>query len=669
MNGDALQRALDTTSDLQLKVGYGGVGRDRILVALLPPPGDALERDKLRRQLDDLFPELLTRFKSPGALPPGYELTRQGWLRTKHAPRVFEIIKAFLDAFREHITAGGTTQRLEWSDLVAQGLTDSDYPLACFVARCFELQNGGSTQAWDGKHPPRGSFGLPIDVDELLDVVDPNELATRRGTISYQRLHARKVITGEISGHVRRAVEAIYKSFASKGAWPLSRSLHVQLAKERIDLEEVASGRFARGHDVHTEGARTTLTLAGLLIPADAEDDRRLVVQVLRFIGERARTHPEDRTVAAYTVMERTGLDDEDLITVAKLLASQGSVYVSTGSDTFDVTKMHFYLSPRFIAHADARDLWDIVLNEEEELRRWQVKGLEGLVVPETADDAFEVDDDVDSAPIRRDVVAPIEQGPNDLRASKPDAAWIFYSWQSDLDHKTNWNFIEECLRRATKAIRSDDSVQVEPVLDRDTQGVAGSPDIGATIFAKIASSTAFVCDVSCINRSAGGRPTPNPNVLIELGYAASALGWDRIVLVLNEAFGPVGDLPFDLRVKRTLRYMLASGDAKADVRADLAKRLEGAIRSILAIRPKKPTSNVSDETKAAAEAKAKRIEQQAKAINADAARDLALSYSDSSHRANVIANLEDGQYRRQQDIDADLADLARREPSSSDVG
>src|SRR5262249_43548264 len=160
-----------------------------------------------------------------------------------------------------------------------------------------------------------------------------------------------------------------------------------------------------------------------------------------------------------------------------------------------------------------------------------------------------------------------------------------------------------------------------------------------------------FVCDVSCINGDKGGRPTPNPNVLIELGYAASALGWDRIILVLNEVFGPVEDLPFDLRVKRTIRYRLAPGDAKAEIRTELAKRFEAAIRSILAVTQKKPASGVAwtvDEAKVAAETKAKRVEAQAKVINVDAARVRALSYTDSSHRANVLANLDDGQYKRQ---------------------
>lgn len=667
MTAHATQETLDALADLQLKAGNGGVGRNRILVTLLPPPADPTKREQIKRRLDDLVPELLARYESAGALPPAYELTRQGWLRTKHAPRVLGIIKAFLDAFRDHVMAGSTTQRLDWPDLVAQGLADSDYHLACIVAKCFDLQNGGSTQTWDGKHAPRASFGLPIDIDELLDVVDANDLVAKRQSVSYERLHDRKVITGEITGHVRRAVEAIYKVFGSTGSWPLSRTLHVQLAKEKINLERIASGRFARGHDVHTEGARTMLTLAGLLVPSDAEDDRRLVVQVLRFVGEWARIHPEDRSVNALTVMDRTGLDEEDVSAVAKMLFSQGSVYVTTGSDTFDVTKMTFYLSPKFITHADAKDLWDIVLNEEEEHRLWQVRGLEGLIpASDVAEDELsELDDGMDTAVALREVTVPAPSGPEDLRVSKPDAAWIFYSWQSDLDHKTNWNFIEECLRRATKAIRNDDSVLVDPVIDRDTQGVAGSPDIGATIFAKIATSTAFVCDVSCINRDKGGRPTPNPNVLIELGYAASALGWDRIILVLNEAFGPLEDLPFDLRVKRTMRYRLAPGDAKAEIRADLAKRFEAAIRSVLAATQKKPASEVArtvDEAKAAAEAKAKRVEAQAKVINVDAASVRALSYTDSSHRASVLANLDDGQYKRQQDIDADLEDLARRE-------
>jgi hypothetical protein len=55
----------------------------------------------------------------------------------------------------------------------------------------------------------------------------------------------------------------------------------------------------------------------------------------------------------------------------------------------------------------------------------------------------------------------------------------------------------------------------VEPVIDRDTAGVPGSPDIAHTIFDKIDAAAVFVCDVSIVNADTAGRPTPNPNVLL----------------------------------------------------------------------------------------------------------------------------------------------------------
>ena len=93
----------------------------------------------------------------------------------------------------------------------------------------------------------------------------------------------------------------------------------------------------------------------------------------------------------------------------------------------------------------------------------------------------------------------------------------VFYSWQSDLPNATNRGFIQKALENATKVIRDDGSIQVEPVVDRDTVGVPGAPDIASTILAKIEQSQVFVCDVSIINQGANSRPTPNPNVLIEL--------------------------------------------------------------------------------------------------------------------------------------------------------
>ncbi len=157
----------------------------------------------------------------------------------------------------------------------------------------------------------------------------------------------------------------------------------------------------------------------------------------------------------------------------------------------------------------------------------------------------------------------------------------VFYSWQSDLPNATNRGLIGAALETAAKALRNDETLQIEPVIDRDTAGVPGIPDIGATIFEKIANAQVFVCDVSLINQQAQ-KPTPNPNVLIELGYALSVLGSRRIIMVMNQAFGPVEQLPFDLRIKRALTYSAMEADTeRAPVRRSLEAQLTTALRAI----------------------------------------------------------------------------------------
>src|SRR5260370_17929679 len=119
----------------------------------------------------------------------------------------------------------------------------------------------------------------------------------------------------------------------------------------------------------------------------------------------------------------------------------------------------------------------------------------------------------------------------------------IFYSWQSDLPKKTNRGFIEQALKNAVKAIRDDDSVQIEPVFDRDTKDIPGSPDIVKTIFDKVRRAQVFVCDVSIINRGST-RLAPNPNVVAEWGNAFGGLGAERIVTVLDTAYRKQEYLP-----------------------------------------------------------------------------------------------------------------------------
>ena len=131
----------------------------------------------------------------------------------------------------------------------------------------------------------------------------------------------------------------------------------------------------------------------------------------------------------------------------------------------------------------------------------------------------------------------------------------VFYSWQSDHSNLTNRTFIQDALEKATKLLRNDDSLEVNPVVDRDTKDEPGSPDIVHSIFDKIENSAVFVCDVTIINDETENRPTPNPNVLIELGYALKALGQSRVLLVMNTSYGDIKKLPFDLDHRRVITY------------------------------------------------------------------------------------------------------------------
>lgn len=151
----------------------------------------------------------------------------------------------------------------------------------------------------------------------------------------------------------------------------------------------------------------------------------------------------------------------------------------------------------------------------------------------------------------------------------------VFYSWQSWADAGANRNFIEDCLERAIKEIRKDDSLRLDPVIERDVQGVPGSADIANTIFGKIVEADVFVADVSFVNDLAPGRRSPNPNVLVELGYALAKLGEGKVVCVHNLATGRVEDLPFDIRGRTVATYELPPKGSVSDEPAWLALRAE----------------------------------------------------------------------------------------------
>lgn len=116
----------------------------------------------------------------------------------------------------------------------------------------------------------------------------------------------------------------------------------------------------------------------------------------------------------------------------------------------------------------------------------------------------------------------------------------IFFSWQSDTPTKIGRNFLRKALEEACEEIVAESSISEalrdELVVDSDTKVEAGQPPIADTIFKKIDAAAVFVADVTFTAKRVDGRPTPNPNVLIEYGWALKSLGHSRVISIMNDA-------------------------------------------------------------------------------------------------------------------------------------
>lgn len=158
----------------------------------------------------------------------------------------------------------------------------------------------------------------------------------------------------------------------------------------------------------------------------------------------------------------------------------------------------------------------------------------------------------------------------------------VFFSWQSDTPASRGRSLIERALGRAVATVAGDTAIPYRPTLDQGTEGVPGAPAMVAAILEKIDACSVFVGDVSLtFERDSSNRKSPNPNVLIELGYALRRLGAERVLLVVDTNTGRPEQLPFDLRGNRVITYDGAAEDDEA-LEKDLSKQLEVGLRLIL---------------------------------------------------------------------------------------
>ena len=81
-------------------------------------------------------------------------------------------------------------------------------------------------------------------------------------------------------------------------------------------------------------------------------------------------------------------------------------------------------------------------------------------------------------------------------------------------------------IKGVLKKIHQQKPISLDLKLDKATRNLAGSPDISKSIFTKRTNCNIFIADISIIIQNYDElRKTPNPNLLVELGYAARALG------------------------------------------------------------------------------------------------------------------------------------------------
>lgn len=175
-----------------------------------------------------------------------------------------------------------------------------------------------------------------------------------------------------------------------------------------------------------------------------------------------------------------------------------------------------------------------------------------------------------------------------------------FYAWQSDTPQEFNRHLIEIALQEAATRINEDSTCGAQVQIDSDTKGVRGTPPITETILKKIEGCDLFVPDLTFVARTANGKYVPNPNVMAEFGYALHAKTYAALMPIMNTAFGPAEELPFDLgHVRHPIQYHVeaTAGDAeRRRVRRELSRKIEERLRLQIAARQPAPPGRFAND-------------------------------------------------------------------------
>lgn len=180
----------------------------------------------------------------------------------------------------------------------------------------------------------------------------------------------------------------------------------------------------------------------------------------------------------------------------------------------------------------------------------------------------------------------------------------VFFAFQMDIDDKFGKGFIQSAIEITIQKFKKDG---IELILDYGFKNVPGTTVLIDEMLKKSKESDMVLVDLtftSSKNRFVGkkisffkkemhisdkvaDKKSPNPNVLLETGYAWAQKGHYRTLVVMNEAFGLPSELPVDLEGFRWgITYCLneKNNSDRKEIREQLAidfyKAFEDAIKS-----------------------------------------------------------------------------------------
>ncbi|MCI9846956.1 hypothetical protein [Flavobacterium pectinovorum] len=179
----------------------------------------------------------------------------------------------------------------------------------------------------------------------------------------------------------------------------------------------------------------------------------------------------------------------------------------------------------------------------------------------------------------------------------------VFFAFQMDVEDKFGKGFIQSAIEIAIAKFRSEGT---NVSLDFGFRKTPGTPLLIDEMLRKSNESDMVIVDLTytsakeflaaeiigedadstSIRIPKGDRKlSPNPNVLLETGYAWAKKGTYRTLAVMNEAYGSPSDLPVDLKGFRwgiTYNLNESNNENRKAVRAELAKDFYDAIKAAI---------------------------------------------------------------------------------------